>query len=264
MSTYKMSSNRDTKNNVVVHIPASKYLRVLKICNIIDAVPPTKRSRIVVHDVPNGFESVKYGVYDPVIDLDMKMIVYGLSDNEMVPIENQLRKRGEDLSMLFYTPFQITFSIHKLEMLKKYGSVFGALAELMLVIDCGEKFSADKHVVKCSDWFNMDRQQRIELLKNVLGDEERARVALEYLEKPQYTGIHLAKKDEAWGYIAIFNIDKVYPITEEQLEKAYGKRKNVAGWVRAVRLIDIDEIDAIIRSAKVVFSSDMIKKVLCS
>jgi len=248
------------KNNIVIHIPAARDLRMLKVCDIIDAVPPSSRPR--GHNVPKGYEGREYEVYDPVIDLDNELIVYGLSDVELDRIENQLRKRGEDLLTMFYTPFQITWSIYILKKMKEYSTMFGALAELKLVFDCEGRFPPSRYVISCNDWVKMDREQRIELLKSVLGDENRARTALKYLEDPLLSGSHLV--NEPWGYVAIFDIDKVYPITEEQLEKAYGKRKNVAGWVRAVRLIDIDEIDAIIRSAKVVFSSDMIKKVLCS
>jgi len=251
-----------TKKNVVIHIPAAKDLRMLKVCNIIDVVPPSSRSHR--HEVPKEYEGKEHEVCDPVIDLDSGLIVYGLSYVELDRIERQLRKRGEDLLMMFYTPFQITWAVYIMKELRKYGTVFGALAELKLVIDCEERFPANKYVVKCSDWMKMSREQRIELLKKALGDEDRARVALEYLENPLLTGIHLASKDEMWGYIAIFDVDKVYPITEEQLEKAYGKRKSVPGWVRLPRLIDIDEIDAIIRSAKIVLSRDLIKKVLCS
>jgi len=248
------------KNNVVIHIASARDLRMLVVCGTIDAMPPSSRGRC--HNVPKEYEGRECEAYDPVVDLDKRLITFGLDDNEMNPIVNQLSKRGEDLSMMLYTPFQITFSIYTSRILEKYGTTFGALAELKLIFDCEGRFPSSRYVVRCDDWVKMDRKQRIELLKSVLGDESRVQTALEYLEDPLLTGSHLV--NEPWGYVAIFDIDKVYPITEEQLEKAYGRKKSVPGWIRTTRLIDLDEIDAIIRSAKIVLSGDLIRKALCS
>jgi len=247
----------------VIHIPSKKKFRYLKICDLVDIQKP-RSQKPVPDEVARHYKKAE--VYDPVIDVDNMITVYGTyGELERSRIFDEVRKNPLDYQ------YQITFSIcndQKLRSLAKYSKFWGALCRAKLIIDAKRWASTrGQYIVTADDWLKMDDARRFELLKNALGDENQAKVALEYLKPPRrgntgevYTGIHLT---EHYGVVIIFAIDELYPITEEQIREAIGKEKRLPGWLRGPRRLDEEIVNKIIDSAPIVITKDNVKEICC-
>lgn len=244
-----------------VLIPSAKKLKYLKICGYEDFMPRPN------HYVPESWGELEERVYDPVIianGAEDFIITYGLS-LELDRARRQFTRVGENP---FAYEYIVTFAFYRYWVLKKftkYSSVWGALAELRLIIDAEDWATAsDPRIIKATDWVKMSEEQRLETLRNALGDEKRAKLALEYLKPPRkgsqiaFTGIHLTE-ESPYGVVIVLAIEKLFPITNEQVAKAVGKPKYLPGWIRTPRLLRESVGNTLIATAPLVLTKDTIE-----
>jgi len=249
------------KSKRYVLLPSTIELRYLRLCGYEDYVPRSN------HDVPEAWSELDGKVYDPVVIVDRAkgcIVLYGVS----LEFERARRQFEEVRADPFRYLYIVTFTIYRDWILKRfarYSRVWGALADLKLVIDAENwVVMRDPRVIKAEDWLKMSDGQRLEVLKTAFGDEEQAKIALEYLRAPRrgaeivFTGIHLTE-EEPYGVVLVLSIEKLFPITEEQIFKAVGKHRYLPGWLRTPRLLSEDIGDALIASAPVVLTSDTLE-----
>jgi len=259
----KDESKRSVKSRVgkYVLLPSTIELRYLKLCGYEDYMPKSD------HYVPEAWQELDGKVYDPVIIINGAkecIVLYGAS----LEFDRARRQFAEVKLNPFGYRYIVTFTIYRDWILRKfarYSTVWGTLAELKLVIDAdGWAATSDPRIIKAADWLKLSEDQRLEILKSALGGEDQAKMALEYLKPPRkgariaFTGIHLTE-EEPYGVVLVLSIEKLFPITEEQIAKAVGERKHLPGWLRTPRLLSEAVGNALIASAPVVLTRDTIE-----
>jgi len=250
-----------SKSGKYVLLPSTIELRYLRLCGYEDYMPKSN------HYVPEAWKELDGRVYDPVIIVDgaeMCLALYGAS----LEFDRAKRQFEEVRANPFGYKYIVTFTIYKDWVLKKfakYSTVWGALAELKLLIDAKDWATAsDPRIIKAPDWLKMSDEQRLQILRAALGDEGQAKIALEYRRPPRrgaqiaFTGIHLTE-EEPYGVVLVLSIEKLFPITEDQIAGAVGERKHLPGWLRTPRLISEDIGNALIALAPIVLTRDTIE-----
>ena len=253
----------------VIHIPSSRELRALIVDNIIDVRPSSNHYR--PSNRPQNMFILRQnaeGPYDPVIDLNNFIITYGTA----AEIEAFKKYLPQLLYEIQEYPVHVTFSIYSKAMLgclSEYSNIWAALAKARLVIDAEGILgkSVSREILTVNDWKAMSEKARFKLLVDVLGDENRAKVALEYLTSPTYTGVHLldAPGEAPYGVILVLDIKLIYPLTAEALQKVYKKpydKYTMIGWVRRPRFLNSDDVLRLVMEAPIVLGRESINQ-LC-
>lgn len=253
----------------VIHIPSSKELRALIINGLIDVMPSSKHFR--PYNYPRSIFVVSpnaVGPYDPVIDLNNFIITYGTG----AEFESFKKYFPQLLQNIEEYPFHVTFSIYAkslLNCLTKYSNIWAALAKARLVIDAERiiEKSVSSKILTVDDWQAMDEQEKLKVLAEALGDDIRAKAALEYLSSPAFTGVHLlnAPQEAPYGIILVLDIKLLYPITVEALQKVYKKsfdKHTMVGWLRKPRFLNADDVLRLVMEAPIALGRESISQ-LC-